>query len=198
MRATRGSGFLETFLARQRMGMAERLIPESARRGRILDIGCGSHPLFLASTRFREKFGIDKIHLDQVLQPAGQDIIIKAHDIETKTPLPFDGAFFDAITMLAVFEHIHPEVLVPALQEVHRVLKRGGSYILTTPAAWSDGLLRLLARLGMVSREEIDEHKDTYDHRKILRLLRDAGFSAEGMQSGYFELGMNLWVRATK
>ena len=59
-RVTRGSGLLETFLARRRAEMANRLIPSISRAGCIADIGCGRHPYFLLNTIFSRKIGLDK------------------------------------------------------------------------------------------------------------------------------------------
>ncbi|MDP2947815.1 MAG: hypothetical protein Q8N88_06895, partial [Nanoarchaeota archaeon] len=56
---TRGTGLLEKYLAKKRAHMANKLIPESLRRGRILDVGCGETPFFLLNTKFNEKYGID-------------------------------------------------------------------------------------------------------------------------------------------
>lgn len=58
---TRGYGLLESFLTRQRCRMANRLIPGEMKIGRILDIGCSAHPLFLLNTEFSEKYGLDKL-----------------------------------------------------------------------------------------------------------------------------------------
>ena len=55
---TRGHRALEGYLARRRAQKAKQLIPEQQRRGRLLDVGCGSYPYFLATTQFAEKWGI--------------------------------------------------------------------------------------------------------------------------------------------
>lgn len=198
MKVTRGNGALEGFLARQRVRLADRLIPERARAGRILDVGCGTSPLFLTTTHFHEKYGLDKTLDTDVKQCRGQNIIIKNHNMEIDETLPYDDGFFDVVTMLAVFEHIEPANLVSTLKEVNRVLKPEGVYIMTTPAAWTDRLLKLLAKLKLVSKEEIDEHKDTYSHGKIIDLLKGAGFDEGKIQCGYFEAYLNLWVKAGK
>jgi SAM-dependent methyltransferase len=119
------------------------------------------------------------------------------HDFERDPSLPFESDFFDAVTMLAVFEHIEPAPLAELLREIRRVLRPGGTLVLTTPASWTDPILRALARLGLVSREEIDEHKDAYDLPRVVRLLTEAGFSPDRIRTGTFELGMNLWAAAT-
>ena len=58
---TRGKGLLEPTLARLRTQRANNLIPRDLRAGRILDIGCGSFPYFLAHTAFEEKFAVDQL-----------------------------------------------------------------------------------------------------------------------------------------
>ena len=58
---TRGKGLLEPTLAHLRTQRANRLIPTDLRAGRILDIGCGSFPYFLAHTSFEEKFAVDQL-----------------------------------------------------------------------------------------------------------------------------------------
>jgi hypothetical protein len=64
---TRGKGLLEPLLARLRTQRANLLIPPELREGRILDIGCGSYPYFLAHTAFKEKFAVDQLPLAREL-----------------------------------------------------------------------------------------------------------------------------------
>jgi len=189
---TRGHGFLEEFLARQRCRQANSLIPESARGGRILDVGCGSHPLFLLNTRFAERFGLDRVAPDDF---GTQGITLMHHDIESER-LPFEDGFFDVVTMLAVFEHLDPPVLRSTLREIRRTLRPGGSFIMTTPSYWTDGILQLMARLRLLSNVEIGEHKGTYSHAQIAEFLEEAGFQPSLIRSGSFEGGVNLWAVA--
>lgn len=256
-RVTRGNGRLEGFLARLRARMANRLIPDELRSGRIVDIGCGSYPYFLTTTTFAHRYGLDRlasvdvkaageglgrsIFGDTASGAAGtgagtQDaapgeegsapgtagaasatqqsapgaegsapdaaprlqgpngITLIRHDLEERSALPFDDGSIDVVTMLAVFEHLDPDVLRHTLAEIRRILRPGGVYVLTTPAAWTDGLLRVFARLRLVSAEEIDEHRDAYTHARIAELLEHAGFDRKAMRFGTFEFGMNLWA----
>ncbi len=196
---TRGYGFLEGFLAKQRVRIANKLIVPTYRKGRILDIGCGLYPYFLTNTDFSEKYGLDKINEREVCERIkSQKINLVEHDIETEDRLPFSSCFFDVVVMLATLEHIEPKKLVKILREVNRILKDGGFYIITTPTAWTDGLLNLMAKLKLVSTVEIDDHKDIYKYTKILSLLEEAGFSKEKMACGYFEVFINIWVTVTK
>jgi hypothetical protein len=79
-----------------------------------------------------------------------------------------------------------------------RLTAHWGVYVMTTPAYWTDGLLKLLARLGLVSHQEVDEHKGSYRHSEIEAILVDAGFGRDQIRLGYFEAGMNVWATAVK
>jgi SAM-dependent methyltransferase len=194
-RVTRGSGLLEGFLARQRARRANSLIPESSRTGRILDVGCGSYPAFLLSTRFAERYGVDRVAIADVRDAS---VKLVAHDIAGASGLPFESTFFDVVTMLAVFEHIEANALHRLLQEIHRLLRPGGMFVMTTPARWTEELLKVMSSLRLVSHEEIGEHEAQYSHGEIVTALVGAGFDKSQIRHGTFELGMNLWAVALK
>ena len=193
-RVTRGDGLLEGFLARRRAAMARKLLADVSRDGHLLDVGCGTHPLFLIRSGFRHRTGLDRVLRENATGPDGVTLI--RHDFEADPSLPFDPDSFDAVTMLAVFEHIDPAALTRLLADIRRVLRPGGILALTTPASWTDPILRVLASLRLVSHEEIDEHTQTYDHQGIRQHLLDAGFAPDRLRLGSFELAMNLWATA--
>ena len=194
---TRGHGFLETWLSKQRAARANQLIPEHLRKGRILDVGCGTHPYFLAHTAFHQKFSLDQIAMPPETA-AKHGITHCTHDLDSEPRFPFEDGTFSAITLLAMIEHVEPELAVQILREAHRTLVTGGRLVVTTPASWTDGLLRLLARLRVVSPEEIHEHAFAYSLPTLGCCLGQAGFSLTKVQAGHFELCMNLWAIAEK
>jgi predicted SAM-dependent methyltransferase len=112
--------------------------------------------------------------------------------------LPFADAYMDAITMLAVAEHLDPDGLAFLLRETYRVLKPGGHVVITTPSAWSDGLLHLMASLNLVSAEEINEHVFAYTLPLLGWYFGRAGFKMTRVHFGYFELGLNMWATAQR
>jgi SAM-dependent methyltransferase len=195
---TRGHGRLEGFLARQRTRQAHRLLGADRHEGRVLDIGCGSYPLFLVSTKFAEKYGLDRVSVSVTDDVRAHNVQVIEYDLTTGRELPFAAEFFDVVTMLAVFEHLDRPILDHLLSEVHRILRGGGLYLMTTPAHWAEGLLKVLARLGMVSHEELDEHKATYTRPEVEAILVKAGFAPGQVRIGYFEAGMNIWATAVK
>lgn len=195
-RYTRGHGLLEPFLARRRARIANRLIPERLRSGRILDIGCGSYPYFLSHTSFREKYAIDQ--LPPAAGPESRDIAWHTLDLNSAPRLPFPEGHFSAVTLLAVVEHLDPGSLVQLLREVYRVLAPSGRVVITTPAPWSDGLLHGMARVRLVSAEEIEEHVYAYTQALLGWYFGKADFPMEKIRSGYFELGLNMWATAER
>lgn len=193
-RATRGHGLLEPLLARLRARRANALLSPALRSGRVLDVGCGSSPYFLAHTYFQEKYAIDQ------LPPArgAEGIHWHSLNLNESPQLPFADGYFSAVTMLAVAEHLDPTALESLCREARRVLAPGGRLVLTTPAARADRLLHFLARIGMVSSEEIDEHVYAYTPGLLGWYFGRAGFAMEKIRIGHFELGMNLWATAER
>lgn len=190
---TRGKGLLETWLAHRRAAMADRLIPPGLRDGRLLDIGCGSVPYFLTHTQFREKHGLDKVATFEI-----EPLRIGRFDAHADAALPFEDGHFEVVTMLAVFEHIERGRLIGLIDEIHRVLRPGGCYILTTPAGWTGPMLSVMKWMGLVSAVEIDEHVGSYSRGTIRGVMRETRFGEAGLTMGAFELGMNTWAKVTK
>ena len=193
---TRGNGLLEGFLSIQRMRRAQKLIKINHKNGTILDIGCGSYPLFLINSNFIKKFGFDQGIEDIEIEHLNLKII--KHIIVSGSKIPFQKGFFDVITILAVVEHLDLRILYKVFKECYSLLKKDGILVLTTPAKWSKSLLRFLAKLHVLSREEIDEHKNAYTIKELNDILVKANFKKENIQSGYFEFLLNLWISAKK
>jgi SAM-dependent methyltransferase len=194
---TRGKGLMEPVLARMRTQRANQLIPPELRKGRILDIGCGSFPYFLSHTAFEEKFAVDQLPMPHETA-ARNKIEFFELNLNEEPHLPFQGEYFEVVTLLAVVEHLDPTSMAQLFQESCRVLKPGGMVILTTPAAWSDGLLKLMARLRLVSAEEIHEHAFAYTLPLLGWHFGQAGFQMSKLRFGYFELMLNMWATARK
>lgn len=194
-KVTRGYGLLEKFLALRRARTADKLIPKMLRSGRILDIGCGPTAYFLAHTKFKEKYGIDQ-SLES--EPHSGSTNLTKVDIESVHKLPFPNNFFDIVTMLAVLEHLNPSRLSNILKEVRRILKPRGGLILTTPAPHATKMLAFMASLRLVSKDEINDHKMSYNKALMSKYLSKAGFPRERISFGYFDLFLNHWAYVKK
>lgn len=152
-------------------------------RGVIADIGCGREAAFL------------NYYSASILKGYGFDFRIGDQDIGNLTlinnkgsdGLDIESCCCDTVFMLAVLEHLDtPKVL---LKEIHRILKPGGSFCLTTPTPAAKPVLECMAALHIINREEILEHKHYYTGQEIHTLMEDCGFACDRYKK--FCFGMN-------
>ena len=185
-------GLLSPLLAWLRWRQAERLL-RGVPLTSVLDVGAGTWPAFLCRLRCARKVGLERREPEA---PWPEGIERVGFDLATDAPWPFAERSFDAVTLLAVLEHLPRDAAVRSLREARRVLSAGGVLVATVPGARADGILAPLARLGLASRENLEEHQHSYDPRSLRATLLEAGFGAEGVETGSFELGLNGWARA--
>lgn len=104
---------------------------------RILDVGCGPGTLTLPAKEKvgpdGEVFGIDLAprmieQAKKKAQQAGLDIRFEVASIDE---LPFPDSHFDAVLSSLMFHHLPVPVKENGLQEVLRVLKPGGRFLLS-------------------------------------------------------------------
>jgi SAM-dependent methyltransferase len=107
----------------------------------VLDIGCGPGYL-LCQLDDLECTGVD---MDTQALAAARDLCPNATIVEqTGAALPFADESFDAVVLSEVIEHVGDENKRAVIDEAHRVLRGGGTFILTAPfagvTAWADPL----------------------------------------------------------
>lgn len=170
----------DRWLQRWRVARAARHIPGGAR---VLDVGCEDGALFrILGDAIGPSVGID---------PAlpGEARLGPHHLIPGRFPdrIPVPGPF-DAITLLAVLEHI------PAGQEQRvagacaGLLKPGGLVILTVPSPKVDAILDALRLFRVVDADTLEEHHG-FDPARTPALFEGGGF--EGIGTERFQLGLN-------
>lgn len=101
---------------------------------------------------------------------------------------------FDTVVMAALLEHL--KAPGAALRETRRLLKPGGSLVLTTPTPLGGRLHAWGSRLGLTYREAAEEHESFFDYEGLKHLLNEEGLICEGYER--FLLGMNQLVVARK
>ena len=195
-RVTRGFGLLEKFLSIQRMKEAKKLIKIHNKKGTILDIGCGSYPMFLLNVSFNKKCGIDQEIIEKEFKHLR--LYLKNQNILKNPKLPFSKNYFDVITMLAVIEHLNFEHLKKILEQCYCILKKDGILIITTPAKWSELFLSVMAKIHLISSEEFEEHQNVFNFNELIQLLIAANFKRYKIEKGYFEFFLNLWMCVQK
>jgi cyclopropane fatty-acyl-phospholipid synthase-like methyltransferase len=147
--------------------------------GGVLDVGCGT------STAF-----------GNLVRNSGRQCFYRTMPDSWRPMKGHEVGLWSAVTALAVVEHMPLDEIREFFAEAHRVLRPGGALIVTTPPPYVDWLLRGMARLNLVSREEIDEHQTYLTIGATRQLMRGAGFYVT--HAGRFEWGLNQWIRGTK
>lgn len=154
---TKEFNFIDTIIAKLRL----RKVLKYVKKGdTVLDFGCGYHAHFLRkiSPLIKNGVGVDYDVDEVAIVPH-----IELKKLQFRSKLPFPDATFDKVFMLAVIEHFTPDVGKRLMNEIARILKNGGSLILTTPTPSSKKTLEFLAySLKIISQKEIADHKKYY------------------------------------
>jgi 2-polyprenyl-3-methyl-5-hydroxy-6-metoxy-1,4-benzoquinol methylase len=141
---------LDRVLQRWRIAKAAPHIPRGAR---VLDVGCADGALFrVLGSRIAGGVGIDP-DLPAVASGDGVRYVRGSFPRDLKT-----DDVFDAITMLAVFEHLDDATQQDAVAACGRLLRRDGRLVMSVPEPAVDGIVHRLARLGLVAGMAIHEH----------------------------------------
>jgi 2-polyprenyl-6-hydroxyphenyl methylase/3-demethylubiquinone-9 3-methyltransferase len=108
--------------------------------------------------------------------------LARADVLEPGAPLPYAAESFDLVVSMDVIEHLPEPALLPWLEELYRVTKRGGLVFLTTPNYASKGLvvleqtaLELVARSHGFSRREL--HPSKFTPARLGALLERSGWA---------------------
>ena len=178
----------DRFVARRRFVAAA---PHIRLQSRVCDLGCGTGAPFLSYIKPRLSSGTGLDEFGGELK----DEKISVIQTDITAALPLENNHFDHVTMLAVLEHlVEPKAV---LAEAFRILRPGGTLIMTWPSSMVDPILGILTRIGMVNREmRFDQHQPRIPIEKLEEMLRGVGFSR--MTRGKFELGLNNWLVAGK
>jgi len=183
------AGYVGADLARFLMSV--QLMPDAP--GRILEIG--SNPYFI-SRLVRERHPASELRMTNYFGDPGdaieQDVVdadgavlatFRSELVDTETtPLPYADASFDTVLLCEVIEHLIADPVFQ-LREIARVLRPGGTLILTTPnVARSTNRHRLAQRQGIYDPYSgygpHGRHNREYTAEELLELTAGAGFTA--------------------
>jgi len=146
---------------------------------KILDLGCGDGSVTQLYSQKGTVTGVD-ISERALLRCKSKGVseTIK-HDLNV-VPLPFNDATFDYVILTDVLEHVIDPLTL--LEEVRRILRSGGSLIVSVP-----NFARLQNRFRMFCGDPLDilhwskygdsvEHLHWFTKRKLEHFLSKAGF----------------------
>jgi methionine biosynthesis protein MetW len=174
-----------------RYRIAEALLPTESQGLAVLELGGGIAEL--SRRMMRRGMEVTFVDLSEQNIRKARALGLEAHRLDLNSGLAeFPEKRFDCVVILEVIEHI---VAAEALlSEISRVLKPGGSVVLSTPNfAFLPNRLRIL-----FGRLSIDEgyHYRFFTVKSLRRQLADAGISVERTAHTSPAVGLNFfWNR---
>jgi SAM-dependent methyltransferase len=154
------------FVARRRI-LAEviRRVVKPPRKGRLLEVGCGTGHNFAMLKNFGR---LDACELDYCARAlATKRLRRKVEEAKLPDLSMFERNSYDLVALLDVLEHVRGDVA--SLRAIHRRLKPGGALLLTVPAnpwMWS-------------AHDAAHHHFRRYTKPQLAKALRDAGFEVQ-------------------
>lgn len=170
---------------------------------KIVDLGCGPHAPFYDyllknNVNVAQYVGIDPLIQINSVRPKsnGGKIRNKILNMSVDKKTSLNSNTFDYVVGFAFIEHVDkPKVII---DESLRILKKGGKLILTTPTPKAKKFLEFLAyRLKLLSRREIEEHKNYFKRDDIEKMLLKSKYKTKLIHR-LFELKLNNLFIVTK
>lgn len=160
-----------------------KALPHISKAKSVLDIGCGDGKLCqLLSKRGITGIGIDS-RLSQAVAPDGFEFVFGLFpDALTHKKS------FDAISVLAVLEHIPPDQKHAFIKACYERLSANGVVVLTVPSPKVDVILAVLRFFRLIDGIAVEEHHD-FDPSGVRSLFESSGFSL--LSHKKFQLGLN-------
>ncbi len=143
---TKLRGFPSFFYQSIRINETVNEIAKLKLKGKLLDAACGSGYILSSLPKSSVGIEINPRHVKAAKKNAPDAKVIKG-DIEN---IPFEESSFDVIIATEIFEHLPDSGAV--VSELWRVLKQGGSLIVTVPSTHFLWRMRFLAS-GMYKTE---------------------------------------------
>lgn len=163
----------------------------------IVDMGCGPKLRFYHyakdhGLKIVKYLGVDPLAESKLVSKYKNHKTINVVNKPVDKKIAIKDNTADYVVAFAFFEHIdHPKEI---LAECYRILKPGGKIILTTPTFAAKSVLEFLSyKLGLISRREIEEHKQYFDEYTLRKIAPPKAKRSQIFHK-YFEMKMNNLV----
>jgi ubiquinone/menaquinone biosynthesis C-methylase UbiE len=185
----------------RRMARTLQVILDQKPQGKFLEVGTTALiPLVLSKLAPElditvTDFNLDKPKLGEdtfTLQEESINLKVARVNIEDE-PLPFEDEFFDFILLSEVIEHMEVDPMY-MLSEINRVLKTGGTLVVTTPNCASTWAIHKILHgiepyFYMQYRHDRSPYRHNYEYsiHSLTAVLKAAGFNGSTWTEDSFE-----------
>lgn len=154
--------------------------------GKVLDIGYAEFPNHTS----KNLYGIDIAPRPSI--PLPQYLETKQVDLNTQ-PIPYEDGFFDTVIAGDVIEHVANPMFM--LCEANRVLKPGGTLIVSTPNPYYywELMQNLLVRYAFMKARQ-EGHFTTFTRINMRNILERTGFALSKELGNFFSLIIVKWT----
>jgi hypothetical protein len=172
--------FLDRYIQRWRMRRALKHLPAELR---LIDIGAYHGELFeRLGTRLIRGFGVEPLLQEQ--REATRYTIRPGYFPAVR---PQENGW-DAVTMLAVLEHIPTSQQQAVAEACYDLLRTGGRVVITVPTGVVDWILAVLRFLRLIDGMSLEEHHG-YEPADTARIFAPPRFRL--VQHSRFQFGLN-------
>jgi 2-polyprenyl-3-methyl-5-hydroxy-6-metoxy-1,4-benzoquinol methylase len=169
----------DRIIQRWRISKVRRYIPQN---GRVLDIGCADGALF---RQLRKRIG-SGVGVDPELARSNANDRFQL--LAGGVPADLAPSQFDAVTLLAVVEHLPEDVITAMRDHSVRLLKPDGVLLITVPSPRVDLILKVLIGLRLAGHMSFEQHHG-FDARSVP--ARFGGTGLDLAKHKKFQAGLN-------
>ena len=185
----------------RRIARTLQVVIDQSPKGKLLELGTGAIvPLALKRLIPDLEVHVTDFHLDLpsvdniYLELCGDSMTAPGYRVNLEeTPLPIPDETFDVVLCCEVIEHMDVDPMF-MLSEANRVLKTGGTLIITTPNAVSTWAVTKILRgiepyFYMQYRKQNDPWRHNYEYsiHSLVAVLKAAGFNGSSWTEDSFE-----------
>jgi len=161
------------------------IFPNHTQKIKVLDIGC--FPFHVGKAL--EELGFEVWGISSVHEPIQGNPQIKTLNIETEK-FPFPNDSFDLIIFTEILEHLVKTPVI-ALREIHRVLKKNGHLIISTPNVCSSAK-RLLLLFGKNIYYQVKDSYREEDGDKSLYYRHNREYTMKELEEFILNSGFQI------
>jgi len=184
MATTKLKGKLSPWLKDKRMKKVSQFIDNNKK---VIDIGCDDAAL-LNYVSVKHYTGID--NNNDIIR----ENIVKSHDcpwidfkcIDLNNGLE-SNKLYDVVVLSAIVEHLKDFSIL--MKDINNITEQDCKVIITTPIKKSDLILKIGARLGLFSKESLDEHEHYFFKKDFTNIK---GWKMTNYKT--FEFGLNQLI----